>query len=338
MQEWKQTKYTERQNGKVLYVTSGENCYKIYHNEGSILVQDLCSTHEEADTRLMLHAAHAASAGFQSIVLVAEDTDVFLISLAFSTDIDASLYLKCGTRARISYVDIKKVAAAPSDSICKALIGMHAYTGCDSVSTFAGRGKITPLKMMIQDIALQHTFTELGMEWTVSSSLLNRLEAFICQLYAAKTSVEKVNELRYHMFCTKKGRVEPHQLPPCADALNKHVLRANYQTAVWRRSLQANPEVPSPKDHGWKVQMADDKEELSIDRIDGAPAPETVFELLACNCSRSCRLPQCTCIANSLKCSTLCKLKDCDNQPQDDEEDDTQLMDEDDEIEELEFD
>ena len=114
--------------------------------------------------------------------------------------------------------------------------------------------------------------------------------------------------------------------------------RANYQTAVWRRSFQANPDVPSPKDHGWKVEKLVDKEELSIDWMDGAPALDTVLELLACNCSRSCKLPRCTCIASSLKCSISCKLKDCDNQPQEDEEDELQLIDEDDEIEELEFD
>ena len=124
----------------------------------------------------------------------------------------------------------------------------------------------------MQDAELQHTFTELGKEWTVSPILLNRLDAFTCQLYAARTSACKVNQLRYHMFSTKKGRDEPQQLRPCADALNKHMHRANYQTAVWRRSLQANPDVPSPKDHGWKVEKLLDKEELSIDWMDGAPA------------------------------------------------------------------
>ena len=89
MQEWRQTKYTERLNGKVVYVTSGDTCYKIYH-QSFILGLEVCSTHEEADIRLMVHAAHTARAGFQSIVLVTDDTDVFLVSLAFSIDSNVS--------------------------------------------------------------------------------------------------------------------------------------------------------------------------------------------------------------------------------------------------------
>ena len=235
-----------------MYITCRENCYKILHDEGCVLVPELCSTQEEADTRLILHSAHAAGAGFDSVVLVADDddTDVFLLALAFCDDIDTHLYLKCGTLARASYIDVQKVSTTLGPLVCKDLLGMHAYTGCDSVSSLAGQGKIASLKLLKQDTELQSTFADLGAMWGVSESLLNKLEAFTCQMYATKTSVRKVNELRYHLFSSKKGCVEPHQLPPCADILHKHACSANYQAGVWQRSLEAYPEVPSPRGRG----------------------------------------------------------------------------------------
>ena len=48
----------------------------------------------------------------------------------------------------------------------------------------------------------------------------------------------------------------------------------------------------------------------------GSPAPEAVLQLLLCKRSRRCKLPECQCMSNGLKCTKLCKLQTCDNQPQ----------------------
>ncbi|KAG0724746.1 hypothetical protein GWK47_039977 [Chionoecetes opilio] len=282
---------------------------------------------------------HAATSGFQTVVVVADDTDVFLLLLAFNKDIGASLYLKCGTQARTKYIEVQKVASVLGEFVCEAIIGMHSFTGCDAVSTFAGRGKVGSLKLLKYDPEVQKLFCELGKEWTVSQSLVDRLETFTCRIYASKTATTKVNELRYCLFASKKGHIEPHQLPPCSK--HKHILRANHQTAIWRRSLEGNPDVPPPRGHGWKLKVIGDQEELrsrksQIDWMDLATAPETIMELLACNCSKTCRLPKCTCVINGLKCSELCKLSPCENQP-DDEEEETPTVDEDD-IDDEDFD
>ena len=54
--------------------------------------------------------------------------------------------------------------------------------------------------------------------------------------------------------------------------------------------------------------------------MDGKPAPDAVLELLACRCTRSCKLPSCVCLANGLKCTDICTLKQCQNQVEGDEE------------------
>ena len=45
--------------------------------------------------------------------------------------------------------------------MCQALIGMHAFTGCDTVSDFAGKGKAKALKMLTHSKDYQDTFMEL---------------------------------------------------------------------------------------------------------------------------------------------------------------------------------
>ena len=109
-------------------------------------------------------------------------------------------------------IDIRKVAATIGIEICSTLNGLHAYTGCDTVSASAGKSKTTALKLLTSNKETQDTFLELGQEWDLSPELMDKLEAFTCLLYASKASTTKVNELRYHLFYAKKGEIESHQL------------------------------------------------------------------------------------------------------------------------------
>jgi len=85
-----------------------------------------------------------------------------------------------GSQAKSYYMDIKKIMSVLGSCLCKALIGMHVFIGCDSVSTLAGRGKIASLNILKKNSDLQCMFTEIRKDWTVSPSLNERLEAFTC--------------------------------------------------------------------------------------------------------------------------------------------------------------
>ena len=222
-------------------------------------------------------------------------------------------------------------ASSVGDSLCDSLIGLHAFTGCDTVSAFAGQGKLKALKMVKKDTSYQETFSGLGQSWDVSEELFQRIEEFTCHMYAANRSTVEVNQLRYQLFCTKRGEIESSQLPPCRDCLFLHVERANYQAAIWKSSLQPNPVVPSPIEHGWK----EDEGKMAIHWMRSPPAPDVVLELLTCNCVRSCKMPSCTCLSNGLACTDMCKLQTCSNQKlQDDPEPELELEDSDDERDE----
>ena len=242
VEEWKQAKHREKLQNKLLYVTCDDLCYKltIEHCEA---VGELQSTHEEADTQMLLHALHAAQAGYKAVVITAEDADVLP-----STKTYHALFIKSVEPETAHFQDINRLARALGDNVCTALVGLHLLTGCDTVSAFAGRGKLTALKQLKTNRTHQEAFGQVGQSWDASRQLFQKLQEITCRLYLPSTRTRTVNELRYQI-CAGRGEVESSQLPPCEDCLFMHVLRANYQVAIWRRCLQSRPIVPCPTGH-----------------------------------------------------------------------------------------
>ena len=155
--------------------------------------------------------------------------------------------------------------------MCCALPGLHSFTGCDTVSAFGGKGKISAFKLMQKNTKYQDAFTQLGKQGSMPRDLFNVLQEFTCKLYAARCRNGTVNELRYQLFRAKKGEVESGQLPPCEDCLFMHSLCANYQAGVWRRALEECPSIPNPSGHGWCYEDG----KLTICWMTGSPAPDS---------------------------------------------------------------
>jgi len=88
------------------------------------------------------HAAHCVSARLSAVVIVSEDTDVFALCVAFSSQISCSIYIKSKTNTCIQYMDNYKVADIFGPDKCKALLSLHAFMGCDTVRAFDGKGKV----------------------------------------------------------------------------------------------------------------------------------------------------------------------------------------------------
>ena len=72
-------------------------------NKSDISVDELQSTHEEADTRMLLHCTHTMS---ESLGVWSRDTDVFLLLLAHSNLMNKAVYMKAGTSSAPKYIDI----------------------------------------------------------------------------------------------------------------------------------------------------------------------------------------------------------------------------------------
>lgn len=173
-EEWKRQQNRKKLNGKTLYVTCECQCWKI-NEDGSEEVPELISCQEEADTRLVLQAKHSSDDSYAAVIVISEDTDVFILLVAFCRSIDAKLYQRCGTPTCTKLVDIGKVALALGERLCRGLIGLHAFTGCDTVSAFSGKGKLIPFKLMKAREDVREAYIKLGEAWNLSDELFEAL-------------------------------------------------------------------------------------------------------------------------------------------------------------------
>ncbi len=196
-------------------------------------------------TRL-LHALHAAQSGYKSVIITAEDTDVMVLCLSVCSKIPCSMYQKCGTKNRARFLEINKLSRVLGGSVCDALVGMHAFTGCDTVSAFTGRGQITAFKQMKLEKTFQNAFKELGRPWEVCPALFQKLQEITCHMHMPSTHTTEGNKLRYELFCVRRGEVESSQLPPCQDCLFMHALCANFQGSGGDR-CRASPTFQAQK-------------------------------------------------------------------------------------------
>ena len=86
-----------------------------------------CRSYAAAKRRLTLVYCYVQG-GYDAVVVRSEDTDVFVLHLAFSSSIDTSLFQKCGTQTRTRLIDISKLVATIGEDVCQALVGLHSFT------------------------------------------------------------------------------------------------------------------------------------------------------------------------------------------------------------------
>ena len=156
------------------------------------------------------------------------------------------------------------------ESFMKSLIGFHSFTGCDTVSSFSGKGKIKPLKIMVGDPKYINAFSRLGECTVISKDLFQIIETFVCQMYGWKKS-DSVNDIIYQIFCQSGGKIPCEQLPPCENILKLHILRANYQAFIWRECLVRCQTVIDPKENGWTIGVDDNNLEIKWMECNTAP-------------------------------------------------------------------
>jgi hypothetical protein len=93
-----------------------------------------------------VHAAHAVETGYSDagIVIKSQDTDVAILACMLCTTYPSpNLFFGTGTKQRTRFIPLHTVAAKLADNVCSALVGLHAFIGCDSTSASVGKGKKT---------------------------------------------------------------------------------------------------------------------------------------------------------------------------------------------------
>jgi len=133
-----------------------------------------------------------------------------------------------GTASNRRLVNVAAIVDRLPHGIPEALIGLHVFTGCDSTSSFKGKGKKQPLQVLSKNVDYVSAFTELGSVWELAPNTIAKLERFVCLLY--RQNVDSLDIARHRVFVSN-FRIDS-SLPPTHDEFLLHAKRVNYQAAI----------------------------------------------------------------------------------------------------------
>ncbi len=288
---------------KMVIVTKGADAIS-NHNHVNTAGIAPCS-HEEVDTRIFLHAGHAAKEGMKTVIVKANDTDVLVIAISTFTHLQElglqKMWLAFGQGCRLKWIPIHELTIALSPEQISGIMFFHAFTGCDIVSAFRGKGKKSAWQTWDVCHEASDVFTKLSCPAPeLDENDMKLLEKFVVTMYDRSSTAETVNEARLDLFARKHRSYET--IPPTKAALFQHAKRAVYQAGhVWNQALVSQPDPVSPSEWGWKKEG----ECWQIVWSTLPPVAQSCEHLTRCQCKGYC-CGRCKCYKYSLNCTAMC--------------------------------
>lgn len=192
------------------------------------------------------------------------DSDIFWILLHHAHTICCTVLFETGVGNKKRLINVTDLASHYGPNSCSAMLGLHSYSGCDTVSAFKGKGKVQALKLLLKTPLYSSAFQRLGDSWEVDEELQVKLEMFTCALYG-KPKFSSTDSLRYFLIQKKcssdsltwssTANVDLSRLPPSQECLKMHMRRANFQARIWRLANTACYALPQLcEGNGWTAE------------------------------------------------------------------------------------
>ena len=261
-------------------VITGPDLYPIHIGSGRLQESPL---HHEADVLIAFHVINETSLGQRNIRVACDDTDVLGI-LAHHLYVymqtkglsHISLSIKSCT-SRHSIISVNDVVNKYA-TILPSLLTAHVLTGCDTVSSFAGKGNTTVFKKL----EVYTGYLKLGNVSVPLQEIFKSYFQFTSLLYWEETETD-LNKVLTNVFQKKisEKRHIPHKLtslPSTMASFQGHVKRAHFQAVVWKSGGKSSPPALSPIDKGWVMRQSTLHPSLGFD--DEMPAPDEVRNLI----------------------------------------------------------
>ena len=188
-----------------------------------------------------------AAAGHSPISVVSDDTDVLLFLVhhlhAHVNSLPNSIQVTMKGYSRShAIIDVNEVAQQ-HDAVIPNLLGAHALSGCDTVSSFAGIGTAMVLKRLM-------TFTDnlcLGDPSTSLDEVTDSCLRFVATLYG-KEQGTSLNSMHADIFKRKivgQRHIPPKlsNLPPTMAAFKLYCQHAHFQTALRKTADMSSPQI-----------------------------------------------------------------------------------------------
>ena len=143
-------------------------------------ITSLKSSQEETDTRVVFYCKYERENGFKYARVQSPDSDIFFILIYYARYLQEIIILfKTGRGNTKRIINVTKIAENYSQINCAALLGIHAFTGCESPSDFKGKGKVKAIRLLQKKENYWRVFSRLGDEWDISNDLLSALSEFV---------------------------------------------------------------------------------------------------------------------------------------------------------------
>ena len=198
---------------------------KLLTNIGEKTYDQLLSTQEEADTKIIAHEVKTLRQDTENKVVIRSpsgDTDILVLSAALPYNFKEQVVIDNGSGQSWKCIDLRSLQF----SECKysAMLGLHAFTGNDYLSSFFRKGKGRCWKLMQKYEEFEVCFTKLGSEPNLSEDLFESLEEYTALLCWVISKL--INEACWKIFEKNHKRhnkiIDLSFLPPCKSVLRLH--------------------------------------------------------------------------------------------------------------------
>ena len=125
----------------------------------------------------------------------------------------------------------------------QALLFVHAFSGCDTTSGFAGKGKKSfydAWKNVAEITPLFCKLSQINSADDINEDEYRLTEKFVVVLYSRTCNAETLNAARRKLFAQENGPIE--NIPPTKAALYQHILRSVIQASKWYTCLEKSQE------------------------------------------------------------------------------------------------
>ena len=291
-------------------VLTGADPVPIEISEGGVVISwaDLATSHEKADNIIVQQVLSCAAENAESkIIVVADDTDVFVLLLHYyhMANLKNVVLMESPIKVRM-VVDIGKTVQKHSE-IVEGILPVHSRSSCDTVASYFGIGKATVLKTLRSG----HSLNLLGAPGHSMEYVAQQATSFISACYG-QTNYSTMSEIRLKAWLSKtgKGSSTPklYTLPPKTEAFKENVKRAHNQALVWQSLEAQNPPELDSTEYGW----VNDDQNKSLQPVTLPDEVELVLEmvlhLIKCGCHSTtpCSSSACSCNYANMKCTIFC--------------------------------
>ncbi|XP_014670374.1 PREDICTED: uncharacterized protein LOC106811314 isoform X2 [Priapulus caudatus] len=167
----------------------------------------------------------AASVGARTVRILSDDADVFVLLVYWCWKDGVSCHVQM-EKWDGSVLDINATVTKLGIK-CKEILGMHALSGCDTVSYPNGKGKVSALKVLNQT-NIAGLDSVLGKDDATDSDLMATGKAFFLHLYGQKKCTS-MNASRYEIYRKQKNPPSAKSLPPTNINQRLPIRRAHLQ-------------------------------------------------------------------------------------------------------------